>query len=805
MYLLLSRSFPFSRLLLLSLFITSQTFGQIDGSPITATNVYGVTSTDQLVRFNSTSPQNMTVIGSITGLQGGDTILGIDFRPATGELFALGSGSRLYVINKTTAAATFVATLSTSLNGTSFGVDFNPTVDRIRIISNTGQNLRVNPANGVAIIDGAINGVTTSVDGAGYTNSYNGTTTTTLYDVSAMTDTLYIQNPPNNGTLVAVGPLGIDITAVNGFDISPIGNAAFGAFTVAGMTSLYTLNLTTGTASSAGMIGNGTVQLKGFATETAMVTSLNVYGLTTTNSLVQFNSTRPNTALSTVSITGLAVGEDLLGIDFRPATGQLFGLGSLSRIYRMNTVTGVATLVGTLTTPLSGSDFGFDFNPVPDRIRITSDAEQNLRANPNDGTNVVDGTLAYASGDANFGVNPNIVASGYTNSFGGTTTTTLYNIDSDLNILTNQNPPNNGTLNTIGSLGVDATGLSGFDINPGKNIALASLATQGGIGSSLYSIDLMTGAASVIGPIANGATIRDIAISRNNAAGSAAVHIDFDGDGRSDPSIFRPTENTWYINRSSDDSFFAVPFGLASIDELTPGDYDGDGKTDIAIWRTTDGVFYVLQSSDNVVKIFDWGIAGDTPVARDYDGDGKTDFAVTRNEGGLKVWYVNNSATGTNRYEQFGLSTDKVAPGDYDGDGRSDIAIHRGDQGQPATFYVNRSTLGIQIVRWGTGGDLVVTGDYDGDGVTDFAVARPGTELVWYILQSSNSQLAAYTFGNEIQLTAQGDYDGDGKTDLATYDPTMGRFYIKRSTTWGVTEKQFGIAGDYPVANFATH
>jgi FG-GAP repeat. len=792
--------------LILSLASSAHIYGQTEGINVTATTIFAVTSTNQLIRFNSRTPGTVVTVGSITGLQGGENVVGMDFRPATGQLIALGSNSRLYSINKMTGVATFISTLSTPLSGTSFGVDFNPTVDRLRIVSNSGQNLRVSVPNGAAIVDGAINGPTTSVDGAAYTNSFNGATTTTLFDVSATTDTLYTQNPPNNGTLVPVGAgLGIDITSVNGLDISSIDNSALGAFTVGGITRLYSVSTTAGTASLVGTIGTGTTTIVGFAAETATTSNFLVYGLTVGNNLIKFNSSRPNTILSTTAITGLQGGESLLGIDFRPATGRLFGLGSTNRIYTINVATGAATSVGTLTTPLLGTNFGFDFNPVPDRIRITSDLEQNLRANPNDGTNVVDGVLAYAVGDVNAGANPNIVASGYTNSFAGTTTTTLYNIDSNLDILTIQNPPNNGTQNTVGSLGVDATGEAGFDIGRGSNTALAALQVPGGTSSALYSVNLTTGSAAIIAPIGGGAVVRDIAVARSTASGASTAQVDFDGDGKTDPTVFRVNENTWYVSRSSDGSFFALPFGISQLDVLTPGDYDGDGRTDIAVWRSSQGTFYVLRSSDLGVTTFQWGLPGDEPLARDYDGDGRTDFAVVRREAGQLIWYILNSSNGVARIEQFGLGSDVAAPADYDGDGRTDLAVHRGAAGQQATFFVQQSTLGLSIVQWGLGGDLVVPGDYDGDGRADYAVVRAGTPFVWYVLQSSTGNLAAAGFGAKPQFTTQGDYDGDGKTDFSTFDPLTGRFYWQRSIDLGIVEYQFGLNGDYPVANYQTH
>lgn len=772
------------------------------GISVTSITVYGVDSSNQLIRFNSSSPSNITTIGPISGLQG-ESVLGIDFRPATGELFALTNGNRLVVIDKTTAAVTSSRPLSVGLAGSAFGVDFNPTVDRLRIISNTGQNLRVDPSTGVAIVDGALNGPATGAEAAAYTNSFNGATTTTLYDISSATDTLYTQAPPNNGTLVPVGAIGVDVSAVNGFDIFSADSTALAALTTGGATNLYRINLTTGAASQIGPIGGGQTSLSGFAIETGSTSNFVVYGLTTGNNLVRFNSSRANTILSSVPITGLQGGENLLGIDFRPATGQLYGLGN-SRIYTINTNTGAATLVGGLTTPLVGTNFGFDFNPVPDRIRITSDLEQNLRANPNDGTNVVDGVLAYAVGDPNAVQNPNIVASGYTNSFAGSTVTTLYNIDSGLGILAIQNPPNNGTLNTVGNLGLNITGEAGLDIHPGNNTALAALQVQGSTNSALYTINLTTGRATILGPIGGGAVIRDIAITRSSATSASSV-LDFDGDGRTDETIFRLANNTWFIRSSLDGTTRSVVWGDAATDVFVPGDYDGDGKTDIAVWRPSNGNFYIIQSSTNLILIRQFGISGDEPVARDYDGDGKTDYAVVRRSGGVMTWYIQQSSNGFFRVQDFGIESDIVAPGDYDGDGRFDLAVRRGSGNQPAVFYTQQSQGGYIIFpSFGVGSDLVVPGDYDGDGKTDLTALRPGSSYTWFVKGSSGT-FTSTQLGRKPDYAAQGDYDGDGKTDIAIYDPIFGAFRYYRSSNNALIQTGYGANGDYPVANYDTH
>ena len=230
-----------------------------------------------------------------------------------------------------------------------------------------------------------------------------------------------------------------------------------------------------------------------------------LFGLTTSGSLISFDSSSPGTLLNSVAISGLG-GESLIGIDLRPNGGALYGVGSGNSIFTLNTATGAATLAGTLGTGLSGAGFGFDFNPVPDRLRVVGTDEQNLRINVGTGATLVDGSLAYAVGDANAGANPNVVGAAYANNVNGALTTTLYGIDSSLDILVTQAPPNAGTLNTVGALGIDTTGAVGFDIS-GSGIAYAALTDGINSLSSLYAINLSTGSASLIGQIGGGSSV----------------------------------------------------------------------------------------------------------------------------------------------------------------------------------------------------------------------------------------------------------------------------------------------------------
>lgn len=225
---------------------------------------YAISANNELLIFNPASGTPTLVAKSITGIQAGESILGVDMRPLNGQLFALGSTSRIYTINASSGAATMVGTgpLATLLLGTQFGFDFNPTVDRIRIVSNTGQNFRVNPADLALTVDLPITLSTVAVSGAAYTNNFAGATTTVLFDIDPTTDRLYKQDPPNNGTLVDVGALGVNVESANGFDIGGTSGIAYGIFTVGTTQRLYTINLTTGAATAGATI---TTSVRGFA------------------------------------------------------------------------------------------------------------------------------------------------------------------------------------------------------------------------------------------------------------------------------------------------------------------------------------------------------------------------------------------------------------------------------------------------------------------------------------------------------------------------------------------------------------
>lgn len=309
------------------------------GGPQATNLVYALTTTNALARVSASTPG--TLVGApiaITGLVTGDTLVAIDFRPATGQLYGLGINgavAHLYTISVTTATATQVGgnialpqSSGVTGAGTRFGLDFNPTVDRIRVVSDVGDNFRLNPDTGaVAGADTALNPAPTSVVGAAYTNNFAGASATTLYDIDSAVDRLFVQggNPvppgvsPNTGTLTLVGNLGVDSSNEVGFDIaSDSAGTAYASLQVGGVSQLYTVNLGSGAATLVGNFGGGITARDISVFSSAQVP---VGGTTTLN----FRITNPN---ATLALTGLSFTDALpdgLAVDASPMATNTCG------------------------------------------------------------------------------------------------------------------------------------------------------------------------------------------------------------------------------------------------------------------------------------------------------------------------------------------------------------------------------------------------------------------------------------------------------------------------------------------------
>ena len=565
-------------------------------------------SGSNLVSFDPSNPTVGNTIG-ITGLTIGDTLVGIDFRPQNGLLYGLGvnttsNTATLYAVSTQTGVAAAVGvpfTLVDSGGGAvifpagNYGFDFNPTVDRIRVTTNSGLNFRINPNTGAAVDgdaiaagtnpDGSINGAATGASGNAYTNNQPNVTATTLYTLDSSTDQLLIQNPPNAGTqtnpiTVTLNGNPLDFSSSNGFDIlagvnvttsnSQASGSGLALLTVGGTTGLYGVDLTTGAATRIGDFLDGATPVSGLAIQKDLG-GIPAIGLSADGTqLFRLNTATPGTFTS-VAVSGVAVGEQLVAVDFRPQTGQLYAFGvnsttNTGTLYRLDPQptagTNVATAIGTVgqivivdgagnQIDLPAGGYGMDFNPTVDRIRITTNSGLNFRINPNNGAAVdgnagVDGTQPDGAINGLPAGSTGASANAYTNSFGQSLTggvTTLYTLDAVSNSLFIQNPPNAGTQTgqvtvTLGGSALDFTSVNGFDIPAGVRVTSSNSAaagvgfaglTVGGV-NSLYSINLVSGEATNLGAIGAG-TLAGLTLADSPVGGavSKAFRISLDG------------------------------------------------------------------------------------------------------------------------------------------------------------------------------------------------------------------------------------------------------------------------------------
>lgn len=273
------------------------------------------------------------------------------------------------------------------------------------------------------------------------------------------------------------------------------------------------------------------------------------------------------------------------------------------------------------------------------------------------------------------------------------------------------------------------------------------------------------------------------------ATGSAAA--DFDGDGKSDLSLWRETDFVWYWQNSSTSTFQGSAWGFTG-DKITPGDYDDDGKTDIAVYRPSSGIWYLNRSTAGFVST-QFGAPDDLPVPGDYDGDGKADIAIFRPSTGQ--WWLKRSTAG-DTVVPFGVNGDKPVPADYDGDGLTDIAVYRPSTG---VWYLFRSTAGVTAMAYGVSTDRVAPADYDGDGKADIAVFRESNGT-WYMFRSLLGDTSVQ-WGIAGDIPSAGDYDGDGKADISVFRPSTGIWYRINSQNGSFFGAAYGQNGDKPVAS----
>ncbi|WP_022956310.1 DUF4394 domain-containing protein [Perlucidibaca piscinae] len=461
-----------------------------------------LTVDNRLITFDRARADIIATDVPITGLASGETLIGIDYRTRNGLLYGL-TRNAVYQLSLRGVASNRRA-LSTPLTGTDFGVDFNPVADLLRVISNGDTSQVVNVDTGSVSNSPTINETgtgTRNMNAAAYTNAFARPVSTTLYALDTFNDRLVVQNA-STSTLSNPVSLGLDADSVSGFDIDGSNNIGYAALQVAGVTSLFRIDLTatTNAATRIAKLGSGSRPLKGLA---LMPRDAMAYGLVVgSNSLVVFDPASPAQILDTLSVSGLTSGEILVGIDFRPADGRLYGLTSQNRLYRLGTDTGSATLVSSLSgASLSGTRFSVDFNPAADRLRVISSTGQNLRINVDTGATTIDTPINRSDTPAL--PTPQLVAAAYTNSIRpAPASTTLYHVDRSENRLTRSPNPNAGQVAREGVLTDPALGTTpGFDIAGGANGLPLIMATTSGQGSRLFSVKLVTDAVSASGTL----------------------------------------------------------------------------------------------------------------------------------------------------------------------------------------------------------------------------------------------------------------------------------------------------------------
>jgi hypothetical protein len=489
------------------------------------------------------------------------------------------------------------------------------------------------------------------------------------------------------------------------------------------------------------------------------------------NSLVQFDSAAPATLLSSHPIvlpypTSGVRAEPFLELDARPAKGVLYGTTALLAPHGLGLVQVLVTisqagqaraLEGFYATGVANPPppFALDFDPVTGVARVVNTAGQNLRVDPVTGRLLAtDANLAYAAGDPNAGQTPSIGNIAYGNNFAGAGTAPLYGIDTKLNVLVTVGPANAGTLQTVGPLGVSAQGLAGFDIVTagGADTAYAAITPSGAAQSQLLTINLDTGAATLVG-----------AIGGPPVTGLAAV-LPAGAVPHATPGTFDPASGTWYLrneNGGGAPDAGQFPYGGAGWLPVV-GDWDGNGSATVGVVDPGSATWYLRNENSggapDAAAPFSYGLPGWVPVVGDWGGTGHAGIGMF--DPSTATWYL--------RYE--------------DGPGAPDAGVF----------------------QYGGAGWLPVVGDWTGSGITTVGVVDPST-MTWYLRDSNSGggpDIAPFPYGGIGWKPVVGDWTGGGATTAGVVDPN-GVWYLRDRNSDGaptLTPFPYGLGSWTPVA-----
>lgn len=439
--------------------------------------IFYAISGNNLLTYNAKSVKTNTASVALTGLSTGERLLSIDFSPYTGQLYGLSSLSKIYTISTTSGVAVAVndSPFSPALNTTNASIDFDPASNIINVITALGQSLSINPESGVA----TENANTQTELYALASNQTAGATDNVFFAINSISNKLYKKTSATSAWQ-EIGDLNTTFGPTNNsLDISPDNANALAVSKTAEGARLFTIDMATGKATLSGKFPNG-LDIQCIAIPTNPI-AYTISG----NNLAYFNpSSSSDGAVVTKTITGLQTGESVVAIDMRPKNGQLFAVGSTSRLYTVNPATGVFKAIGNpFYTPLSGTAFDVDFNPVQDLLTLISNTGQYLDISLN-GT-----AVAQQSFPAEY----KFTAIAYSNNFANAGSATLYAIDGTAKKLYTIV---NGTPTEVGPLGDDTGNISGFDIYSSGSSNTASILGQNGSSYVIYSLSLNAGSAT---------------------------------------------------------------------------------------------------------------------------------------------------------------------------------------------------------------------------------------------------------------------------------------------------------------------